>query len=91
MTSLLPIADCRGQSYDNASNMSGKYNGMQAIIRQQCNLAEYVQNYYMISTYVCLYIEQNIRHKSESLYERILYFNNNIDCALKGFKRNMSH
>ena len=34
------IADCRSQSYDNASNMSGKYNGMQAIIRQQCNLAE---------------------------------------------------
>jgi hypothetical protein len=44
----------------------------------------------MISTYVCLYIEQNIRHKSESLYERILYFNNNIYCALKSFKRNMS-
>ena len=38
----IAIADCRGQSYDNASNMSGKYNGMQAIIRQQCNLAEYV-------------------------------------------------
>jgi hypothetical protein len=32
----------------------------------------------------------NIRHKSESLYERILYFNNNIYCALKSFKRNMS-
>ena len=38
----IAIADCRGQSHDNASNMSGKYNGMQAIIRQQCNLAEYV-------------------------------------------------
>jgi hypothetical protein len=38
---------------------------------------------YMISRYVCLYIEQNIRHKSESLYDRILYFNNNIYCALK--------
>ena len=24
----IAIADCRGQSYDNASNMSGKYNGM---------------------------------------------------------------
>jgi hypothetical protein len=30
----IDVADCRGQSYDNASNMSGKYNGMQAIIRQ---------------------------------------------------------
>ena len=35
----IAIANCRGQSYDNASNMSRKYN---AIIRQQCNLAEYV-------------------------------------------------
>ena len=41
-TNGIDIADCRGQSYDNASNMSGKYNGMQAIIRQHCNLAEYV-------------------------------------------------
>ena len=38
----ITIADCHGQSYDNASNMSGKYNGMQAIIRQLCNLVEYV-------------------------------------------------
>ena len=36
------IADCRGQSYDNASNMSGKYNGMQALIREKNNLVEYV-------------------------------------------------
>jgi hypothetical protein len=26
----IDIANCRGQSYNNASNMSGKYNGMQA-------------------------------------------------------------
>ena len=26
----LNLKDCRGQSYDNASNMSGKYSGMQA-------------------------------------------------------------
>ena len=38
----IDIADCRGQSYDNASNMSGKYNGMQAIIRQRCVLVDYV-------------------------------------------------
>ena len=30
----IDIADCRGQSYDNASNMSGRYNGMQAKIRE---------------------------------------------------------
>ena len=38
----IAIADCRGQSNANASNMSGKYSGIQAIIRLQCNLAEYV-------------------------------------------------
>jgi hypothetical protein len=38
----IEIADCRGQSYDNASNMSGKYSGMQAIMRQHCELADYV-------------------------------------------------
>ena len=35
----IDFADCRGQSYDNASSMSGKYNGMQAILRQKNNLA----------------------------------------------------
>jgi len=30
--SKIDIANCRGQSYDNASNMSGKHNGMQATI-----------------------------------------------------------
>ena len=45
---------------------------------------------YNISTYVRLYIEQN--RSLSPLYQRILYFNNNnIYCALKSFKRNMSH
>ena len=30
----IDIADCRGQSYVNASNLSGKYNGMQAKISE---------------------------------------------------------
>ena len=34
--------DCRGQSYDNASNMSGKYGGLQAPIREENELAEWV-------------------------------------------------
>ena len=38
----IDVADCQGQSYDNVCNMSGKYNGMQAIIRQQSKLADYV-------------------------------------------------
>ncbi|XP_046862046.1 zinc finger MYM-type protein 1-like [Xenia sp. Carnegie-2017] len=41
-TNNINISDCRGQSYDNASNMSGKYNGMQAIIQQHCSLAQYI-------------------------------------------------
>ena len=31
----IDISDCRGQSYDNASSMSGKYNGLQALVRQK--------------------------------------------------------
>ena len=29
------LADCRAQGYDNAANMSGKYNGAQAITKEQ--------------------------------------------------------
>lgn len=36
------IQGCRGQSYDNAANMSGKYNGVQAILREKCCVAHYV-------------------------------------------------
>jgi len=36
------IADCRAQTYDNAANMSGKYSGLQAWIKEQNNLAFYV-------------------------------------------------
>uniref|UniRef100_H2YLA9 HAT C-terminal dimerisation domain-containing protein n=1 Tax=Ciona savignyi TaxID=51511 RepID=H2YLA9_CIOSA len=36
------IQNCRGQSYDNASNISGKYKGVQAIIRERCSVAYYI-------------------------------------------------
>uniref|UniRef100_A0A1B6L614 DUF4371 domain-containing protein n=1 Tax=Graphocephala atropunctata TaxID=36148 RepID=A0A1B6L614_9HEMI len=36
------IKNCRGQSYDNASNMSGPYTGLQARIKKQSPLAEYI-------------------------------------------------
>ena len=36
------IENCRGQSYDNASNMSGKYGGLQALIREKNELADWV-------------------------------------------------
>ena len=35
-TNDIDIADCIGQSYDNAKNMIGKYNGIQARSRQHC-------------------------------------------------------
>jgi hypothetical protein len=39
----IDLKNCRGQSYDNASNMSGKYNGLQSIIASKTdNLAKYV-------------------------------------------------
>ena len=31
----IQISDCRGPSYDNASNMNGKYNGVQNLIRHK--------------------------------------------------------
>ena len=36
------IQNCRGQSYDNASNMSGIYSGLQARIKEINPLAEYI-------------------------------------------------
>ncbi|KAE9521909.1 hypothetical protein AGLY_017716 [Aphis glycines] len=38
----IDIKDCRGQSYDNAANMSGKYNGMQAFIKRVNGYAIFV-------------------------------------------------
>lgn len=38
----ISINNCIGQSYDNASNMSGKYSGLQAQIKQLSPKAEYV-------------------------------------------------
>lgn len=38
----LDIQNCRGQSYDNASNMSGSYTGLQSRIKSKNHLADYV-------------------------------------------------
>ena len=37
----IPLEQCRGQGYDNGSNMSGKYNGAQAIISGLNPLAKF--------------------------------------------------
>ena len=36
------ILNCRGQSYDNATNMAGPYNGLQAKVKNLCKYAEFV-------------------------------------------------
>jgi hypothetical protein len=38
----IDIANCRSQSYDNASNMSGIYSGVQARFKEINSLAEWV-------------------------------------------------
>lgn len=38
----LDILNCRGQSYDNASNMAGPYSGLQARIKEVSPLADFV-------------------------------------------------
>ena len=37
----IPLSNCRGQSYDNASNISGHYTGLQAWIQQLNEFAIY--------------------------------------------------
>ena len=39
----IKLEDCRGQTYDNASNMSGTYSGVQARFHQVNPLGEWVQ------------------------------------------------
>ena len=41
-THEIDIGDCRGQSYDNAANMSGKYKGMQALSLEKNHLSVFV-------------------------------------------------
>ena len=38
----ISLKDLREQSYDNASNMSGKYKDMQALIKKRNHQAEYI-------------------------------------------------
>jgi len=37
----LNIVNCRGQSYDNAANMSGEHKGLKSHVKKKCNLAVY--------------------------------------------------
>ena len=39
----IPLMNCRGQSYDNEANMSGRYSGLQAKIKEQNKYALFIQ------------------------------------------------
>lgn len=41
----IDITYLRGQSYDNASNMSGRYNGLQAKVKAECPFADFIPCY----------------------------------------------
>ncbi|XP_067127187.1 zinc finger MYM-type protein 1-like [Centruroides vittatus] len=64
----LDISNCKGQSYDNAANMSGKYNGLQNRIKRHSETAHYVP---------CASHSLNlvINSASESCLQAITYFN----------------
>lgn len=54
----LDIMNIRGQSYDNAGNMSVKYTGLQARIKEVNSLAEYVPcSAYTLNLVVMLSVE----------------------------------
>ena len=38
----IDIENCQGQSYDNASNMSGRYNSLQAKLKNRCPYAKFI-------------------------------------------------
>ena len=46
-TFTLDIGNCRGQSYDSASNMSERHNGVQAIVKRECKYAGF---YFMLQS-----------------------------------------
>lgn len=70
----LPIAQCRGQAYDGASNMSGIRNGVQALIKKEADQALYV-HCFAHSLNLCVQevskkcdLERNVM---ESIYELV--------------------
>ena len=63
----LPIAQCIGQAYDGAANMSGIQNGVQALIKKECNRALYV-HCFAHSLNLCL---QSVTKQCEVIFELV--------------------
>ena len=65
----IPLADCRTQGYDNAASMSSKYNGAQAVIKEQYDAG-------IFSSCVCRTLNLCFNDAVESIPEAITYFGN---------------
>ena len=88
----LPIENVRGQSYDGASNMSGRYNGVQALICQEQPLAYYTHctahRVNLVTQYVsepeCIRSILTIVDEIDKLYSNSIKFRNTFTyCKLK--------
>ena len=72
----IKLCDCRGQSYDNGSNMSGKYLGLQARIQERNPLADYIPCFAHSLNLVSHSAVDNISAASKffELVENVYYF-----------------
>ena len=87
-----PIENVRGQSYDGASNMSDRYNGVQALICQEQPLAYYTHctahRVNLVAQYVsepeCIRSILTIVNEIGQLYSNSIKFRNTFTyCKLK--------
>ena len=88
----MPIENLRCQSYDGASNMSGRYNGVQALICQEQPLAYYnhctAHRVNLVAQYVsepeCITYILTIVNEIGQLYSNSIKFRNTFTyCKLK--------
>ncbi|XP_065664414.1 uncharacterized protein LOC136086074 [Hydra vulgaris] len=60
----IPIENCRGQSYDNARNMSGQYSGLQSRIKSFNSFADSTARWDILKTY----LKKNLSVKNLSVF-----------------------
>ncbi|XP_065677454.1 zinc finger MYM-type protein 6-like [Hydra vulgaris] len=63
------ISNCRGQAYDYATNMSGKYSGLQARLKEQRELA-----FYILCTGLRREVQSQLGHQLYQLFSRSAEF-----------------
>lgn len=68
------IIDCRGQSYDTAANMSGKYSGLQTRIKQYSPLAVYIPcGGHVLNLNLCHTVEKNVEAAKFFMFVQNVY------------------